>query len=56
MKNFSPKAKPLLVAGFSAEAKKLGGSISANQRRFFNVAATKGKEMEPLGVLAGARC
>lgn len=55
MKVITQKAKPLQVARFSAEAKKLGGSVSANQRRFLNVALQKGKEMEPVGALAGAR-
>ncbi|QXH50694.1 hypothetical protein KSS94_22550 [Pseudomonas fakonensis] len=46
------KAKPLLVAAFKAEAQRLGGSISANQRRFM-AAAKLGRQMEPTGVMAG---
>lgn len=41
------------VEVFCAEAKKLGGSTSANQKRFFNAAVEHGKDMEPAGPLAG---
>ncbi|VVO81230.1 hypothetical protein PS862_01844 [Pseudomonas fluorescens] len=49
------KAKLLQIAEFHAEALRLAGSISANQRRFFKVAAEHGKELEPIGLLAGKR-
>jgi hypothetical protein len=47
-----PTAKPLLVATYAAEAQRLGGSVSANQRRFM-AAAKRGRQIEPTGVLAG---
>jgi hypothetical protein len=43
----------LKIAVFTAEAKRLGGSVSANQRRFMKAAVAKGKELEPVGILAG---
>ncbi|MNL49080.1 hypothetical protein D3C87_1719860 [compost metagenome] len=48
-------ATPLQVAEYIAEAKRLGGPTSANQRRFMKAAALKGKDMEPVDVMAGAR-
>jgi hypothetical protein len=36
-------AKPLQVAKFTADAMRLGGSTSANQRRFMNAAVMKSK-------------
>ncbi|MBP5947898.1 hypothetical protein [Pseudomonas sp. P9(2020)] len=48
-------AKPLQVAIFASEAQRLGGSVSANQRRFMSAAKSKGQSMEPAGVMAGAR-
>lgn len=43
----------LKIAVFTAEAKRLGGSVSANQRRFMKAAVAKGKEQEPVGIMAG---
>lgn len=54
-KSKKQKAKPLMIAEYHAEALRLAGSVSASQRRFFKVAATYGKELEPDGLLAGAR-
>ena len=48
-------AKLLQFSEYVAEAKRLGGSTSANQRRFMKAAVLKGKDMEPVGVMAGAR-
>lgn len=45
--------KPVLIAKFTTEASRLAGGVSANQRRFFAVAAARGKELEPVGILAG---
>lgn len=45
-------AKPLLVATYAAEARRLGGSVSVNQRRFM-AAAKRGRQVEPTGVMAG---
>jgi hypothetical protein len=39
---------------FEEDAKRLGGSITANQRRFMKAAMQRGKELEPAGVMAGA--
>ncbi|MHC8384735.1 hypothetical protein [Pseudomonas sp. LB3P14] len=47
------KAKTLFVAEYQAEALRLAGNVSANQRRFLEVAAAHGKELEPSGWLAG---
>lgn len=53
------QAKPLstfdVVAHFEAEARRLAGSVSATQLRFLKVAKAKGKEMETVGQMAGAR-
>ena len=49
------KAKLIHVAAFHAEALRLVGNISASQRRLFEVAAAHGKELEPIGLLAGKR-
>ncbi|MBD9611838.1 hypothetical protein [Pseudomonas sp. PDM02] len=49
------KAKLLQIAEFHAEARLLAGDLSANQRRFLEVAFTHGKEREPPGLLAGKR-
>jgi hypothetical protein len=48
-------AKPLQVAVFVAEAQRLGGSVSSNQRRFMSAAKQKGLQMEPTGLMAGIR-
>ncbi|NVZ72383.1 hypothetical protein [Pseudomonas costantinii] len=53
MKTTAQKTNAQLVEIFCAEAKKLGGSTSANQKRFFSVAIEHGKGMEPAGALAG---
>lgn len=49
--------KPLIatsdvVAHFEAEARRLAGCVSENQRRFLEVAKARGKEMEPVGRMA----
>lgn len=53
MKLGKRKAKLLLIAGYHAEALRLAGNVSANQRRFLEVGAARGKELEPPGLLAG---
>jgi hypothetical protein len=55
MKPGKRKAKLLLIAGYHAEALRLAGNVSANQRRFLEVGAARGKELEPPGLLAGVR-
>lgn len=47
--------KPALVAFFNAEAVRLIGAPTEGQRRMFRVAATRGKELEPTGMMAGSR-
>lgn len=47
------QAKPLMVAAFAAEAQRLGGAVSSNQRRFMATAKRAGRQMEPTGVMAG---
>jgi hypothetical protein len=42
-----------VVAQFEAEARRLAGQVSENQRRFLKVGLSKGKTLEPLGRLAG---
>ena len=53
------QTKPLItldaVAHVEAEARRLAGRVSENQLRFLKVAKAKGKEMEPVGRMAGAR-
>jgi len=49
------KAKLLQIAEFHAEARRLTGNLSANQRRLIEVALAHGKELEPSGLLAGGR-
>ncbi|MHC8405133.1 hypothetical protein [Pseudomonas sp. TMB3-21] len=53
--NQKRKAKLLSAFEFHTEALRLAGTVSANQRRFLEVAAIRGKELEPSGVLAGGR-
>ncbi len=54
------QAKPRIakldaIVQFEAEALRLAGRVSENQLRFLKVAKAKGKEMEPVGRMAGAR-
>lgn len=49
------KAKLLQLAEFHAEARRLAGDLSANQRRFIEVGIARGRELEPGGWLAGGR-
>lgn len=53
MRSTKSHEKPIAVARFEAEARRLAGQISVNQLRFLQVAKAKGKELEPLGPLAG---
>lgn len=39
---------------FEDEAKRLGGRMTVNQRRFMQAAKKLGRELEPSGVMAGA--
>ena len=42
-----------LIAKFEAEARRLAGGASENERSWIAVALSKGQAMEPVGVLAG---
>jgi hypothetical protein len=53
MKAKGRHSKPFSIAHFEAEARRLAGETSVNQRRFLRVALEKGKELEPIGRLAG---
>ncbi|MCY1377600.1 hypothetical protein D9M69_651830 [compost metagenome] len=53
MKAKGRHSKPSSIAHFEAEARRLAGETSVNQRRFLRVALEKGKELEPIGRLAG---
>lgn len=54
-RQIKPLIKPDAFAHFEAEAQRLAGRVSENQLRFLKVAKAKGKEMEPVGRMAGAR-
>ena len=45
--------KPLMAARFQAEARAVLAQRSGNASRFFDAALTKGRDIEPLGRLAG---
>ncbi len=45
---------PSVIAQFEAEARRLAGQVSENQRRFLKVGLSRGKALEPLGRLAGS--
>lgn len=47
-------SKALRAAEFKAQAQRLGGATSANQHRFMSAAASKGKQMEPVGPMTGS--
>lgn len=52
-----PKNRQAMVSAieqYEAEARRLAGQVSANQRRFLRVGLEKGKELEPIGRLAGS--
>ena len=39
---------------FEEEAKRLGGGVTDNQRRFMHAAKKLGRELEPIGFMAGS--
>lgn len=51
----SSETKAELIAELEAEARRLGGGVTANQRRWMKAAATKGKELEPAGAMASSK-
>ncbi|WP_203417390.1 MULTISPECIES: hypothetical protein [Pseudomonas] len=46
--------KPAMIELFKAEALSLMGTTNG-QRRMFRIAATRGRDQEPAGPMAGAR-
>ncbi len=54
MRTKKKSQKPTLIAFFNAEAIRLIGGPTEGQRRMFQVAATRGKELEPTGPMAGS--
>lgn len=52
MKHKKVSGKHARIAKLTEEALRLGGSISANQHHFIEVALAHGKTMEPAGRLA----
>jgi ABC-type branched-subunit amino acid transport system ATPase component len=55
VKDKERKTKLLLIVELHLEALRLAGNMSANQRRFIEVALTCGPELEPSGLLAGRK-
>jgi len=53
MRSEKNREKPIALAKFEAEARRLAGQISVNQLRFLQVAKTRGEALEPAGPLAG---
>lgn len=53
MKKSTAKSKVEMITRFQAEARKLAGQLSDNQKHFLKVIATSDKNLEPLGRLAG---
>ncbi|WLH01309.1 hypothetical protein [Pseudomonas beijingensis] len=55
MKTSKRTPKPLLAAQYQAEARRLAGCATSIERQFLSVSLAKGKELEPVGRMAGAR-
>lgn len=53
MKKIKHESKAAMIARFQAEARKLAGEMSENQKHFLKVIATSNRALEPLGRLAG---
>lgn len=53
MKSSKRQPKGSIAAQLEAEARRLAGGISENERKILSVALEKGKELEPKGRLAG---
>lgn len=49
------KAKLLQIVELHAEALRLAGNLSSNQRHIIEVAIARGKELEPGGLMADGR-
>ncbi|SFW78937.1 hypothetical protein EDB98_11596 [Pseudomonas fluorescens] len=55
MKTSKRTPKPLLAARYQAEARRLAGCPSSIERQFLSVSLAKGKELEPVGRMAGVK-
>lgn len=55
MKTSKPTPKPLLAAQYQAEARRLAGCATSIERQFLSVSLDKGKQLEPVGRMAGVR-
>ncbi|MGY4493291.1 hypothetical protein [Pseudomonas sp. TE3610] len=53
MKKTKHEPKAMMIARFQAEARRLAGELSENQKHFLKVAATGDKQLEPARRLAG---
>lgn len=54
MQSKDRQALPAAIKKYEAEARRLTGQVSANQRRFLKVGLEKGKQFGPTGWLAGS--
>ncbi|MFT6464753.1 hypothetical protein [Halopseudomonas sp.] len=53
MKQKKQNSKPLMAAQFKAEARMMLANRSVKQSRFIEIAIAKGRELEPVGRMAG---
>ncbi|WP_202916046.1 hypothetical protein [Pseudomonas putida] len=53
MKQTKYEPKALMTARFKAEAQQVLSKRSGSQGRFLDIAASKGRSMEPVGRMAG---
>ncbi|ELQ8317720.1 MULTISPECIES: hypothetical protein [unclassified Pseudomonas] len=53
MKKQQHEAKPLMVARFQAEARAVLSKRSDRQSRLLKIAVSSGRDMEPVGRMAG---
>lgn len=51
----SKSADEQQIAQHEEEARRLAGKATANERRWIEIGHTKGKKLEPAGILAGTR-
>jgi hypothetical protein len=54
MKASKRTPKPSLATQYQAEARRLAGCATTIERQFLSVSLAKGKELEPVGRMAGA--
>ncbi|TWC12543.1 hypothetical protein FBY06_10948 [Pseudomonas sp. SJZ085] len=55
MKPSKRTPKPLLAAQYEADARRLAGCATRMERHFLSVSLAKGKELEPIGRMAGSK-